>query len=35
VSSCEYGNEISGSVKGGEFLDKLRDYPSLKKDSDP
>jgi ribose/xylose/arabinose/galactoside ABC-type transport system permease subunit len=20
-SSCKYGNEISGSVKGGEFLD--------------
>jgi hypothetical protein len=21
VSSCEHGNEISGSMKGGEFLD--------------
>jgi hypothetical protein len=21
VSSCEHGNELSGSIKGGEFLD--------------
>jgi hypothetical protein len=21
VGSCEYGNEISGSIKGGEFLE--------------
>jgi len=23
VGCCEHGNETSGSVKGGEFLDKL------------
>jgi hypothetical protein len=28
----EHGNEISGSVKGGEFLDKLSDYQLLKED---
>jgi hypothetical protein len=22
---CEYGNEPLGSIKGGQFLDKLRD----------
>jgi hypothetical protein len=22
---CEHGNEPSGSIKGGEFLDKLSD----------
>jgi len=22
---CEHGNELSGSVKGGEFLDYLHD----------
>jgi hypothetical protein len=24
--SCEYSNEPSGSIKGGEFLDLLSDY---------
>jgi hypothetical protein len=23
---CEHGNEPSGSIKGGEFLDKMSDY---------
>jgi hypothetical protein len=23
---CEHGNEPSGSIKGGEFLDWLSDY---------
>jgi hypothetical protein len=26
MSSCEHDNEPSGSVKGGVFLDQLRDY---------
>jgi hypothetical protein len=30
---CEHGNEISDSIKGGEFLDQLSDYQLLKKDS--
>jgi hypothetical protein len=30
---CEYGNESSGFIKGGEFLDQLRDYELLRKDS--
>jgi len=25
LGSCEYGNEPSGSIKGGEFLDLLSD----------
>jgi hypothetical protein len=33
--SCEHGNETSGSIKGGEFLDQLSDYWFLKKDSTP
>ena len=24
VGACEYGNELSGSIKCGEFLDKLQ-----------
>jgi hypothetical protein len=24
--SCEQGNEISGSIKGKEFIDYLKDY---------
>jgi hypothetical protein len=32
---CENGNEPSGSIKGGEFLDKLSDCKHLKMDSDP
>ena len=24
AGACEYGNELSGSVKCGEFLDKLQ-----------
>jgi hypothetical protein len=35
TASCEHGNEPSGSIKGGEFLDKLSDCQLLKKDSDP
>jgi hypothetical protein len=26
VGSYEHGNETSGSIKGGTFLDKLSDY---------
>jgi hypothetical protein len=32
---CEHGNEPSGSIKGGEFLDQLNEYWLLKKDSAP
>jgi hypothetical protein len=35
ADSCEYDNEPSGFVKGGEFLDQLSDYQLLKKDSAP
>jgi hypothetical protein len=24
AGSCEHGNELSGSIKGGEFVDWLR-----------
>jgi hypothetical protein len=33
--SCERGNETSGSIKGGEFIDYLSNYQFLKKDSTP
>jgi hypothetical protein len=33
VGICEHGNENSGSIKGGEFLDKLRDHKLIKNDS--
>jgi hypothetical protein len=26
AGECEYGNEPSGSIKDGEFLDQLRGY---------
>jgi hypothetical protein len=29
---CEHGNEPSRSMKGGEFLDKVKDGLFLKKD---
>jgi hypothetical protein len=32
---CEHGNELSGSIKGGVFLDHLREYWVSKKDSVP
>jgi len=32
---CECGNEPSGSVKSGEFLDELQTSYILKKDSAP
>jgi hypothetical protein len=32
---CEYGNEFSGSIKGGEFLDCLSNYPFFKKHPAP
>jgi hypothetical protein len=35
ASSCEGGNELSGSIKGGEFLDYLSDGLFLRKDSAP
>jgi hypothetical protein len=33
ASSCEYGNEPSGSIKGEEFLDYMSDCQLLKRDS--
>jgi hypothetical protein len=35
VGFCEHGNEPSGSIKDGEFLDYLSHYKLLKKDSAP
>jgi hypothetical protein len=35
ASSCENGNETSGSIKGGEFLVYLKDCQLLKKGSTP
>jgi len=35
ASSCEHGNEPSGSIMSGELSDHLRDYQLLKKDSAP
>jgi len=32
---CEHGNEPSGSINSGEFLDWLSDYHLLKTDSVP
>jgi len=33
VGSCEYGNELSGSVQERKFLEQLRDCQILKKQS--
>ena len=35
VDTCECDNEPSGSIKCGEFLDYLKKYQLLKKDSAP
>jgi len=35
AGSCEYGNEPSGSIESGEFLDWLSDYALLKMDCAP
>jgi hypothetical protein len=35
TGSCEHDNKPSGSVKGGEFLDKLRHCQLLNKKSTP
>jgi hypothetical protein len=35
VGCFEHSNEPSGSIKGGEFLDKLSDCQLLKKVSAP
>jgi hypothetical protein len=35
ASSCEHGNEPSGCIKGGKFLDYLNDYQVAKKDFAP
>jgi hypothetical protein len=32
ASSCEHGTKLSGSIKGGEFLDLVTDNQVLKKD---
>jgi hypothetical protein len=33
AGSCEYINEPSNSIKGGEILDRLSDYQLLKDDA--
>jgi len=33
ASSFEHGNEILGSIKGGEFLVQLREYDHCKNDT--
>ena len=33
AGACEYGNELSGSIKCGDFLDELKTGWLLKKDS--
>jgi hypothetical protein len=33
MESYEHGNEASGSIKDGEFLDQVSDYQLLKNDS--
>jgi hypothetical protein len=35
TGSCEHGNEISGSIEGGGFLDYIDDYQLLKRTSAP
>jgi hypothetical protein len=35
TGSCLHGNEHSDVITGGDFLDKLRDYQLLKKESAP
>jgi hypothetical protein len=35
LGSCEHGNEPSGSITGGGFLDRLNDYQLLKTNSAP
>jgi hypothetical protein len=32
---CEHANRLFSSIKGGEFLDQLRDYLLFIKDSAP
>ena len=33
AGTCEYGNELLGSIKCGEFLDQLRTGQLVKNDS--
>jgi hypothetical protein len=33
VNFCKHGNELSGFIKGGEFLEYLSDYQLHKEDS--
>jgi hypothetical protein len=35
AGSFEHGNESSSSVKGGEFLDRVRNYQIARKNSAP
>jgi len=35
AGSCEHGNEISSSIKGGEFFDSLSNCQILRKGSAP
>lgn len=32
-ASCEHGNNLSGYIKYGEYVDQLRNYQLLKTDS--
>jgi len=32
---CKHGNEYSGCIKGGKFIDQLSGYKLAKKDSVP
>jgi hypothetical protein len=35
AGSCEHGYELTGSIKGGRFLDQLNNYQLLKEDFAP
>ena len=35
AGTCEYGDEPSGSIKCGEFLDLLKNFWLLRKDCHP
>jgi hypothetical protein len=35
AGSCEHGNELLGSIKGGKFVDYLSDCQLFNKDSGP
>jgi hypothetical protein len=35
AGSCEHGSELLGSISGREFLNQLRNFQLLEKDSAP